>query len=142
MLWLLLLTAFVNMLVQNLGEAFLKDIGLLLVRRWLTVYTGGLPRSMREIRRSNILSYYKDLVDDLDKQRYPPKAIGIQVISNVLRGMPGYIAWRFSGLRLRATRLLLTLAFGRRWLWIGTVRRRRARSAQYQSKATCVRKQG
>src|SRR5438874_889250 len=85
----------VSVLIGVMVEAFALDMVQAIVRGWVRLYSRGLPSAEQEQRRDEILADLHDHVQDALEQKYPPKAIALQVLLRWMFGVEADLAWRW-----------------------------------------------
>ena len=81
--------------------AALGDVSSVTVRRWVGIYTRGLPAEVRDRRREEVAA---DLADEFDEADRTGSAADLRFIrlSRLVRGIPSDLSWRLAEGRRRA----------------------------------------
>jgi hypothetical protein len=67
-----------------------------IVRRWVGVYTGGLPKEVRDARRAEIECDLWSHAEDAYERGRGPWALELEMAVRLVLGMPADVAWRRS----------------------------------------------
>jgi hypothetical protein len=67
-----------------------------LVRRWVGLYTRGLPAAVRDARRAEIESDLWAQSEEAEQLGQAPASVGIEMLTRLVLGIPADIGWRQS----------------------------------------------
>jgi hypothetical protein len=92
-------------------------------RRWVRLYTAGLPPEVREARRAELESDFWEQEQEAAAAGCRPTRTALQVLRRLMLGMPADLSWRqqqggaqvFRKLGAVARARLTTAAIGRNW---------------------------
>ena len=79
-----------------------------LVRRWVTLYTVGLPPDLRDARRAEIDDDLWSQQEEAGALARTARSLGAELFLRLLLGMPADISWRVTHRRVRAPASLET----------------------------------
>ncbi len=95
-----------------------------IVRAWVWLYTIGLPRELRETRRTEIESDLWEHENDARDNGTPPVIAAMEIVLRALIGVPHDLSWRFEAIQTRRAadlkRRVTTMALSPKQIrWMG-----------------------
>lgn len=74
----------------------MPSVAATVVRRWVALYTRGLPAELRDRRRTEIEGDLWAHAEDAYIAGHPPTSLDVEMLTRLTRGVTADIAWRWS----------------------------------------------